>query len=233
MINPSTNFCGAALATADGGSPAVGIDPCARAWPGAGHGGRQQGRRTRCRPDPAARRSIIHVHLRLALPSLAGPLDLLQAEGTGLAYRIAAIHPPSGWTGLGVVAAGIVRRPRRHRRALASGPADDGVEAVWEITEQFQAVIPRRELDRARYEANRAERAFMRVEPEHRLVARMLKTRCEAKLAALAEAEAEAVAAHADRGCDAWCIPWDAQTQEIYRQKVADSFRLKPRRPAD
>ena len=25
-----------------------------------------------------------------------------------------------------------------------------------------------------------------------------------------------------------WCIPWDAQTQEIYRQKVANSFRLKP-----
>jgi predicted DNA-binding transcriptional regulator AlpA len=25
-----------------------------------------------------------------------------------------------------------------------------------------------------------------------------------------------------------WCIPWDAQTQEIYRQKIANSFRLKP-----
>jgi hypothetical protein len=25
-----------------------------------------------------------------------------------------------------------------------------------------------------------------------------------------------------------WCIPWDAQTQEVYRQKVAKSFRLKP-----
>ncbi|WP_405427701.1 hypothetical protein [Micromonospora sp. NBC_00617] len=28
-----------------------------------------------------------------------------------------------------------------------------------------------------------------------------------------------------------WCIPWDAQTQQIYRQKVADSFRLKPNPP--
>src|SRR5436190_7483698 len=25
-----------------------------------------------------------------------------------------------------------------------------------------------------------------------------------------------------------WCIPWDSATQEIYRQKVAGSFRLKP-----
>jgi hypothetical protein len=25
-----------------------------------------------------------------------------------------------------------------------------------------------------------------------------------------------------------WCIPWDPATQEIYRQKVAGSVRLKP-----
>jgi hypothetical protein len=28
-----------------------------------------------------------------------------------------------------------------------------------------------------------------------------------------------------------WCIPWDAVTQEIYRQKVANSVRLKPNPP--
>jgi hypothetical protein len=28
-----------------------------------------------------------------------------------------------------------------------------------------------------------------------------------------------------------WCIPWDPATQEIYRQKVAGSFRLKPTNP--
>ncbi|WP_316768488.1 recombinase family protein [Streptomyces sasae] len=44
-------------------------------------------------------------------------------------------------------------------------------------------------LDRARYEADRAERAFTRVEPENRLVARTLETRWETKLAALAEAK--------------------------------------------
>jgi hypothetical protein len=25
-----------------------------------------------------------------------------------------------------------------------------------------------------------------------------------------------------------WCIPWDPHTRAIYRQKVANSFRLKP-----
>jgi len=43
--------------------------------------------------------------------------------------------------------------------------------------------------ERARFEADRAERAFHHVEPENRLVARSLEARWEAKLAALAEAE--------------------------------------------
>jgi hypothetical protein len=44
-------------------------------------------------------------------------------------------------------------------------------------------------VERARYEADRAERAFHACEPEHRLVARSLEQRWEARLAALAEAE--------------------------------------------
>ncbi len=44
-------------------------------------------------------------------------------------------------------------------------------------------------VERARYEADRAERAFSQVEPENRLVARSLEARWEARLAALAEAE--------------------------------------------
>lgn len=44
-------------------------------------------------------------------------------------------------------------------------------------------------VERARYEADRAERAFGQVEPENRLVARSLESRWEIKLAALAEAE--------------------------------------------
>jgi hypothetical protein len=51
--------------------------------------------------------------------------------------------------------------------------------------------------ERARYDADRAERAFHQVEPENRLVARSLEARWEAKLAALAEAE-QALAAAQD-----------------------------------
>lgn len=46
-------------------------------------------------------------------------------------------------------------------------------------------------VERARYEAARAERAFHQCEPENRLVARSLETRWEAKLREFAEAEAE------------------------------------------
>jgi hypothetical protein len=44
-------------------------------------------------------------------------------------------------------------------------------------------------VERARYEADRADRAFHACEPENRLVARSLEQRWERKLAALAEAE--------------------------------------------
>jgi excisionase family DNA binding protein len=44
-------------------------------------------------------------------------------------------------------------------------------------------------VERARYEADRAERAFHACEPENRLVARSLETRWETKLAALTETE--------------------------------------------
>jgi hypothetical protein len=46
-------------------------------------------------------------------------------------------------------------------------------------------------VERARYDAIRAERAFHACEPENRLVARSLETRWEQKLHELAEAEAE------------------------------------------
>ncbi len=46
-------------------------------------------------------------------------------------------------------------------------------------------------VERARYEAIRAERAFHACEPDNRLVARSLETRWEQKLRELAEAEAE------------------------------------------
>src|SRR6266545_5288562 len=52
-------------------------------------------------------------------------------------------------------------------------------------------------VQRARYDADRAERAFSNVEPENRLVARTLESRWETKLSALAEAEAALATAKA------------------------------------
>jgi DNA invertase Pin-like site-specific DNA recombinase len=74
--------------------------------------------------------------------------------------------------------------------ALALAAAD-------EVTDRCRRVGRAAELavERARYEAHRAERAFSQVEPENRLVARTLEARWEAKLATLAEAEAAVEAA--------------------------------------
>jgi excisionase family DNA binding protein len=62
------------------------------------------------------------------------------------------------------------------------------------VTSQHQRTSRAAELavERARYEADRAERAFSQVEPENRLVARTLETRWEAKLAAAGQALAAA-----------------------------------------
>jgi DNA invertase Pin-like site-specific DNA recombinase len=68
--------------------------------------------------------------------------------------------------------------------ALALAAAD-------EVAGRHQRVSRAAELavERARYDADRAERAFHAVEPENRLVARSLEARWEARLTALAEAE--------------------------------------------
>ncbi len=69
--------------------------------------------------------------------------------------------------------------------ALALAAAD-------EVTERRQRSTRASELavERAQYDADRAERALLACEPENRLVARSLESRWEAKLAAVAEAEA-------------------------------------------
>jgi excisionase family DNA binding protein len=69
--------------------------------------------------------------------------------------------------------------------ALALAAAD-------EVTERRQRSTRASELalERAQYEADRAERALLACEPENRLVARSLESRWEAKLASVAEAEA-------------------------------------------
>jgi hypothetical protein len=70
--------------------------------------------------------------------------------------------------------------------ALALAAADE----VADRRARFTRAIELR-VERARYEAIRAERAFHTCEPENRLVARSLETRWEQKLRELAEAEVE------------------------------------------
>jgi len=65
------------------------------------------------------------------------------------------------------------------------------VAAAEQVTDRHQHASRAAELavERAQYEADRAERTLAAVEPENRLVARNLEARWEARLAALAEAE--------------------------------------------
>jgi len=69
--------------------------------------------------------------------------------------------------------------------ALALAAADEVTERRGRTTRAAELAV-----ERARYEAARAERAFLACEPENRLVARTLEQRWEEKLAALQEAEA-------------------------------------------
>ena len=79
-----------------------------------------------------------------------------------------------------------------HEVGLALAAAD-------QVADRHQRASRAAELavERARYDADRAERAFHAVEPDNRLVARSLETRWEARLAALADAE-QALAAITD-----------------------------------
>jgi DNA invertase Pin-like site-specific DNA recombinase len=68
--------------------------------------------------------------------------------------------------------------------ALALAAADEVADRRHRVNRAAELAV-----ERARYDADRAERAFSQVEPENRLVARTLETRWETKLAALADAE--------------------------------------------
>ena len=76
--------------------------------------------------------------------------------------------------------------------ALALAAADEVADRRARSTRALEL-----RLERARYEAARAERAFHNCEPENRLVARSLEQRWEEKLGAVADAEAALAAAHA------------------------------------
>src|SRR6266542_2769174 len=68
--------------------------------------------------------------------------------------------------------------------ALALAAADEVAGRCQRVSRAAELAV-----ERARYDADRAERAFCACEPENRLVARSLEARWEARLAALAEAE--------------------------------------------
>jgi uncharacterized protein YndB with AHSA1/START domain len=82
-------------------------------------------------------------------------------------------------------------------RALLDALTPAGVKAALRAAESLEADHDaalsqwRLQVERARYEAHRAERRYRQVEPEHRLVARGLERDWEKTLGALAEAEAE------------------------------------------
>jgi hypothetical protein len=80
------------------------------------------------------------------------------------------------------------------RLLKALGPDDVALAlaAADEVTERRQRSTRASELalERAQYDADRAERALLACEPENRLVGRSLESRWELKLAAVAEAEA-------------------------------------------
>jgi DNA invertase Pin-like site-specific DNA recombinase len=75
--------------------------------------------------------------------------------------------------------------------ALTPGQVALALSAADQVTDRHQRVSRAAGLavERARYEADRAERSFHQVEPENRLVASTLEARWESRLAVLAEAE--------------------------------------------
>jgi len=81
--------------------------------------------------------------------------------------------------------------------ALTPGQVSLALDAADEVAGRHQRVSRAAELavERSRYEADRAERAFTAVEPENRLVARSLEARWEDRLTVLAEAEQALLAA--------------------------------------
>ena len=93
------------------------------------------------------------------------------------------------------VLAAVVDEPVARRLLEALEPREIAIAlaAADEVAERRTRSSRALELrvERARYEAAQAERAFHQCEPENRLVARSLESRWEAKLRELGEAEAE------------------------------------------
>jgi len=78
-------------------------------------------------------------------------------------------------------------------QAVAPAGLEAAVQAEANIAAEHEAAISqwRLQVERARYEAERAERRYRTVEPENRLVARTLEVQWEQRLSELAAAEAD------------------------------------------
>ena len=78
-------------------------------------------------------------------------------------------------------------------RAVTPSAVDATIAAVRQLEANQDAALSQWRLaaERARYEAERAQRRYQAVEPENRLVARGLETEWESRLQELAAAEAE------------------------------------------
>ncbi len=111
-------------------------------------------------------------------------------------YYCAASSPVNN-RGLYCMRVGGVQIDEAVSRAFLDTVAPAGIDAALLAEEQLQIDEDtalkqwRLQLERARYEAERAERRYRAVEPENRLVARTLEAEWENRLAQLAAAEAE------------------------------------------
>jgi excisionase family DNA binding protein len=132
-----------------------------------------------------------------------GSMSIYYSSSGATHYRCRSRLDQTHTPGCRSVSAGLVD-PLVERRLLEIVTPEQielALAAAEELTQREARTLRAFELraERARYEATRAERAFNLCEPENRLVARSLEQRWEAKLAAVAEAEAAAEAQKAQR----------------------------------
>jgi DNA invertase Pin-like site-specific DNA recombinase len=126
--------------------------------------------------------------------------------------------------------------------AIAPAELELAIAATGEVTARRQRAARAAGLavERARYQADRAGRAFLACEPENRLVARTLEARWEARLAELAGTEAagklgvsrQTIKYWIDHGyltarrgpAGLWAIPFPPEVEAACRQRAASSI---------
>jgi hypothetical protein len=120
---------------------------------------------------------------------------------------------------------------RRLLEALAPEEIKLALAATEEVVDRRARSTRAVELrvERARYEAARAERAFHACEPENRLVARSLETRWERKLREAAEAEAE-LAEHNKPAPEPLREQLEALARELPKLWAADTTAQRDRK---